>query len=234
MKTDDDREREHFERISAARPLTRNEMESYLMIGAGYTPCSRYGYHSADMVDLVIRCHEIMEECNGPTDDLASLDGLMSMAVNDSVGPLALIARHGTDEDRETYRDEILGNLADLAGEGDGIAVDLSASASGQDEYRETFSPDDILVSSNELDVFVFWHAGAFTPGAVRLVVASDFGDAEDEYLANESVEAFYAIDDDDLADYNADDLTYNDNGTAVDTDWLRGRELRLSDITFE
>lgn len=232
MTSDAGYNREHYETINRERDLTTDEIRDYLTIGEGATPCSRYGSHSSDMVDMVIRCHEIMVECNGPTDVLASVGDLMSRAVNDSIGPLELIARHGTDEDRETYRDEILTSLAEIAPDGIGVNIGTDLHP-----FHVVIEPPKILQDWRRGTdaVYVFWHSGGFTPGAVRLVVDSSIDDALEQYLADPSVRPFFEIEVDDMGDYDEDYLAshYCEDGYHYDSDWIQYREIKLSELTF-
>ena len=95
-------------------------------------------------------------------------------------------------------------------------------------QLNNSVSVTRVLHTSNPIHGYVFYIADGFTPAHATMVRGESFGDAYDEYLADEKVEAHIRITDDEIGDYDPDTITYNDNGTPIDTDWVQGFELKV------
>lgn len=90
-------------------------------------------------------------------------------------------------------------------------------------QFTRVYLPADVCLADNER-FFVFANADCFDPPR-NIVSGSSESDAHDEFLANTHLTT---VEEPDLADYDEDSLTYDDNGRPHDTSQLMMEEVRL------
>jgi hypothetical protein len=72
---------------------------------------------------------------------------------------------------------------------------------------------------------FAFWVADCFDP-PIAIVRADSWENAYEIFL--DEFERWIKIDEPDLGDYDEETLTYNSNGTPIDSEAVNGQEIKL------
>jgi hypothetical protein len=75
--------------------------------GGLYVPCSRWGRNGADCAEVAWDADVILSEHTGEGPDERTLDGAMSLVVNDHDDIAYTFAQYGSEEIRAKYADEL-------------------------------------------------------------------------------------------------------------------------------